>query len=55
VLLAFLYLPPVARLLGHTAPSIAGFTAAAMAIPAVLLADAIHKRFRRRRIRDFRL
>jgi magnesium-transporting ATPase (P-type) len=49
LLLALLYVPPVARVLGHAGPSIAGFTVAAMAIPAVLLADALHKRFRRRR------
>lgn len=42
------------HLLGHSGPSIAGFAVAVMAIPAVLLADALHKGFRRRR-KDFRL
>ncbi len=54
LLLALLYVPPIAHLLGHAGPSVAGFTVAALAIPAVLLADALLKRFRRR-IRDFRL
>jgi hypothetical protein len=53
--LAFLYLPPVAHPLGHPGPTIAGVAVAAMAIPAVLLAAALCKRFRRRRMRDFRL
>ena len=55
LLLVLLYVPPVARLLGHAGPSLAGFAVAAMAIPAVLLADALHKLLRRRRIGDFRL
>lgn len=54
ILLILLYVPPVARLLGQTGPSMAGFAVAAMAIPAVLFADALHKRLRRNvdRIRD---
>lgn len=36
--------PPVARLLGHTGPPAAGFAVAALAIPAVVFADAIYKR-----------
>ena len=55
LLLVLLYVPPVAHLLGHAGPSIAGFAVAAMAIPAVLLADALHKHFRSRRVGDFRL
>ena len=47
LLLVLLYVPPVAHLLGHAGPSIAGFAVAAMSIPAVLLADALYKRFRR--------
>lgn len=49
VLLALLYVPPIANLLGHTGPSAAGFAVAAMAIPAVLCADATYKWFRRHR------
>jgi magnesium-transporting ATPase (P-type) len=54
LLLALLYVPPVAHVLGHSGPTIAGLTVAVMAIPAVLLVDGIHKRFRRH-VRDFRL
>lgn len=46
VLLMLLYVPPLARLLAHTGPTAAGFTVAAMAVPAVLLADAVSKRVR---------
>ena len=55
LLLVLLYVPPVAHLLGHSGPSIAGFAVAAMAIPAVLLADALQKRYRSHHTRDFRL
>ena len=48
LLLFLLYVPPVARLLGHAGPSAAGFAVAALAIPAVLMADATYKHFRRR-------
>jgi magnesium-transporting ATPase (P-type) len=49
VLLAgFLYLPFLATLLGHAPPNKAGYVVAATAIPAVLAADAIHKRHRAR-------
>ncbi len=44
LLLILLYVPPVARLLGHAAPTAAGFAVAALAIPAVVVADAIYKR-----------
>jgi magnesium-transporting ATPase (P-type) len=46
-LLVLLYVPPVARLLGQAGPIPAGFAAAAAAVPALLLADAAHKRLRR--------
>jgi magnesium-transporting ATPase (P-type) len=42
-LVAFLGIPPLADLLGHTWPPIAGAAAAALAAPAVLLADAAWK------------
>lgn len=47
LLAVLLYVGPVAHLLGHSGPSIAGFLTAAIAIPAVLSADALHKCFRR--------
>lgn len=46
LLLAFLCAPPLASLLGHALPSIAGGFVALLAFPAVLLADAMHKRSR---------
>jgi magnesium-transporting ATPase (P-type) len=46
-LAVLLYVGPVAHLLGHSGPSLAGFLTAAIAIPAVLSADALHKCFRR--------
>ena len=54
LLLALLYVPPVAHVLGHAGPTAAGYLMAVMAIPAVLLADGLHKWFRRRRAKDFR-
>lgn len=48
VLAGFLYIGPVARLLDHRAPSLAGFLVAALAAPAVLTVDAIDKARRRR-------
>jgi magnesium-transporting ATPase (P-type) len=45
MLAGFLYLRPLASLLGHAAPSVMGYLAALLAIPAVLLADAIQKRY----------
>ncbi|WP_322860635.1 cation-transporting P-type ATPase [Mycobacterium europaeum] len=47
MLVAFLYLPPLAHLLGQTGPSWIGLLAALLAIPAVLGADTLQKRFRR--------
>ena len=48
VLVGFLYIGPVARLLDHRAPSLAGFAVAALAAPAVLTVDALDKARRRR-------
>jgi hypothetical protein len=46
LLFAFLYLRPIANLLGHAPPSAAGYVAGFAAIPCVLIADAIQKRHR---------
>ncbi len=56
ILSVLLYTPPIASLLGHTGPSTAGFLVAAAAIPAVLCADALHKRLlpAPRRAEDYR-
>jgi magnesium-transporting ATPase (P-type) len=43
MLAGFLYLPPIADLLGQAPPSLVGFAVALLAIPAVLAADAIQK------------
>ena len=48
MLFAFLYVSPVASLLGHAPPSRAGLAVALLAFPAVLLADALHKRWKAR-------
>lgn len=48
VLAGFLCIPPVAELLEHALPPLAGLGVAAAAIPAVLLADRLHKSIRRR-------
>jgi hypothetical protein len=40
---------PLARLLGQAPPNMAGYLAAILAIPAVLTADAIQKRYKRLR------
>ena len=50
-LAGFLYIGPLARLLGHRPPSAAGFAVAIAAIPAVLAVDAIDKSFRLKAIR----
>ena len=47
MLAAFLYIPPLAHLLGQSPPSLAGVLAAALAAPAVLAADTGHKRITR--------
>ena len=44
---SFLYIPPLAHLLGHSGPNLAGFAAAMLAIPALLAADMLHKRMGR--------
>ncbi|MDO9173691.1 MAG: cation transporting ATPase C-terminal domain-containing protein, partial [Actinomycetota bacterium] len=50
VLLAgFLLVGPIAELLEHTAPPAAALFVAALTAPALLAADALHKRQRRRR------
>jgi hypothetical protein len=49
MLAGFLYLPPIADLLGQAPPSLVGFAVALLAIPAVLAADAIQKAAQARR------
>jgi magnesium-transporting ATPase (P-type) len=49
MLVAFLYLPPLADLLDQSGPTLAGFAVAFLAIPAVILGDALQKRVARRR------
>ena len=48
-LAGFLLVPPVARLLGQRFPPLGGLVVAALAAPAVLAVDAIHKHVRARR------
>jgi hypothetical protein len=48
-LAGFLLIPAVASLLDQAPPPLAGFAVALLAAPAVLVADAIHKRIRRAR------
>jgi len=45
----FLFVPPVASLLGHAPPPLWGWAVATLAIPAVLAAAALHKWQRRRK------
>lgn len=49
MLLVFLGLPPLAHLLGGGLPPAVGWAMAALAIPAVLGGDALHKTWRARR------
>jgi magnesium-transporting ATPase (P-type) len=49
MLIGFLYLFPLAKLLGQAPPNIVGYFTALLAIPAVLTADAIQKRYKRRK------
>jgi magnesium-transporting ATPase (P-type) len=49
MLAGFLYIRPLRDLLGQAPPSDVGYGVALLAIPAVLAADAIHKRYRRRK------
>jgi magnesium-transporting ATPase (P-type) len=51
VVALLVYVPGLARLLGHAPPTPLGFATAALAFPAVLLADAMHKRWTRARAR----
>jgi magnesium-transporting ATPase (P-type) len=44
LLMCFLYVRPLARLLGHAAPTLTGAVMAAAAFPAVLAADAVQKK-----------
>jgi hypothetical protein len=48
MLAVFLYVDPLARVLGQAAPNRFGFIVAILAIPSVLLADVIQKRIRNR-------
>ena len=48
MLVGFLYISPLAKILGHAGPNIAGYFMALLAIPAVLTADAVHKRWKAR-------
>jgi hypothetical protein len=50
MLAGFLYIAPLARILGQAPPNAAGYLTALLAFPAVLLADAVHKRWKRRGI-----
>ena len=53
ILAGFLLIPPVASLLEHATPPAAGLAVALLTAPAVLAADALHKRARaRRHVRD---
>jgi magnesium-transporting ATPase (P-type) len=49
MLVGFLFIGPVARLLGQAPPTLAGLAVGIAAMPALLLADAAHKAARRRR------
>ncbi|WP_280409466.1 HAD-IC family P-type ATPase, partial [Nocardia brasiliensis] len=51
LLVAFLWLPPLPGLLGGAPPNWLGWAAAALAIPALVLADTAHKAVRARRHR----
>jgi calcium-translocating P-type ATPase len=42
-LAGFLFIPPLAALLGHAPPPLWGWAVAVLAIPAVLVVDAVHK------------
>ena len=48
MLIGFLYISPLAKILGQAAPNMAGYFTALLAIPAVLAADAAQKRWRAR-------
>jgi magnesium-transporting ATPase (P-type) len=46
MLMGFLYVPPLANVLGQAPPNAAGYLLALLAIPGVLLADAAQKRWK---------
>jgi len=48
ILTGFLFIAPLAALLGQAPPNVGGFLVALLAVPAVLAADAIQKRYKRR-------
>jgi magnesium-transporting ATPase (P-type) len=48
ILLVFLHVRPLAAILGHAPPTMIGTAVALLAFPAVILADTLHKHFRRR-------
>ena len=47
MLAGFLYLPPLAKLLGQAPPNIGGYLTALLAVPAVVAADAAQKQWKR--------
>jgi magnesium-transporting ATPase (P-type) len=47
MLIGSLYISPLAKILGQAAPNTAGYFTALLAIPAVLTADAVQKRWKR--------
>jgi calcium-translocating P-type ATPase len=49
MLVGFLYLPPLAKVLGQAPPNRIGYLTALLAIPAVWIADAAHKQWKRHR------
>ena len=49
LLVGFLFIPPIADLLGQAPPSAAGFAVALLAVPAVLGVDTLDKAVQRRR------
>jgi hypothetical protein len=48
MLIGFLYISPLAKILGQAAPNTAGYFTALLAIPAVLTADTVQKRWKGR-------
>jgi magnesium-transporting ATPase (P-type) len=52
LLMCFLYVRPLAKILGHAAPTFTGAIVAAVAFPAVLAADALQKKFAARNRKD---
>lgn len=48
MLIGFLYISPLAKILGQAVPNTAGYFTALLAIPAVLAADAVQKRWKGR-------